>query len=212
MNAHTALSATVAALLLATAASADDTAPVHHVRGTVSAVAANKITIATAQGPVVVDLGPKTRYAGVVAASASDITTGTFIGTANVAGSGAARALEVVVFPKAMAGTGEGDYPWDLPAGGGKMSAMTNGTVAAHKMSSMTNATVSHVTNGSSKTVTLTYKGGTKVVAIPSGVPIVRVVPGSKALIVKGAHVVAFPPLTSATAIIIGENGTVPPM
>jgi hypothetical protein len=204
----------VAALALTTtvAASSADTPPAHHVRGTVSAVSGDKVTIATANGPVTLRLGPATRYAGVAPASANDITPGTFIGTANVPGTGAARALEVVVFPKALAGTGEGDYPWDLPAGGGHMSAMTNGTVAAPKMSSMTNATVSHVANGAMKTVTLTYKGGTKVVAIPAGVAIVRIVPASKALIVPGAHVVAFPPLAPASRIIVGEQGATPPM
>ncbi|MBD5655087.1 MAG: hypothetical protein IAI50_07880 [Candidatus Eremiobacteraeota bacterium] len=203
-----------AALVLASSAvvAAADAPPAHHVRGTVSAVAGNKITIATAQGSVTVTTGATTRYAGVVPASANDIMAGTFIGTANVPGAGAARALEVVVFPKAMAGTGEGDYPWDLPATSGHMSSMTNGTVAAPKMSSMTNATVSHVDNGSMKTVTLTYKGGTKVVAIPSGVAIVRIVPASKAAIVPGAHVVAFPPLTSLRSIVVGEHGAVPPM
>jgi hypothetical protein len=193
-------------------ASAADAPLVHHVRGTVSAVAGDKVTVATAQGPVVVTLGPKTRYAGVIPGKIDDITTGTFIGTANVPGQGAARALEVVIFPKAMAGTGEGDYPWDLPASGGKMSTMTNGTVAAPKASSMTNATVSHVANGPLKTVTLTYKGGTKIVAIPPAAPIVDIVPATKAAIVTGAHVVAFPPLTSARTIVVGEKGATPPM
>jgi hypothetical protein len=118
----------------------------------------------------------------------------------------------VVVFPKALAGTGEGDYPWDLPAGGGHMSSMTNGTVTPRKMSSMTNATVSHVTSGALKTVTLTYKGGTKVVAIPANVPIVRVVKATRMLLVPGAHVVAFPPASSAATVIIGEDGAIPPM
>jgi len=195
-----------------TAAAAADAPLQHHVRGTVSTIAGNRVTIATAQGPVVVTLGEKTRYGGVVPANINDITTGTFIGTANVPGSGAARALEVVVFPKSLAGTGEGDYPWDLPAGGGHMSAMTNGTVAAPRTSSMTNATVSRIAGGSSKIVTLTYKGGTKVVAIPPGVPIVRIAPASRALIVPGAHVVAFPPLASARRIVVGEKGAVPPM
>lgn len=184
----------------------------HHVRGTVASVAGNEVTVTTASGPVVVTLVPKTQFAGVVPASAADITTGTFIGTANVAGSGPAKALEVVVFPKAMAGTGEGDYPWDLPAGGGHMSAMTNGTVAPAKMSTMTNATVTHVDSGAAKTVRLAYKGGTKVVAIPAGVPIVRVVPATRALVVTGAHVVVFPPASAAPFVIIGEKGVVPPM
>ncbi len=179
------------------------------MRGTVSAVSGDKVTIATA---LTITMGPQTRYAGVVPASVGDITPGTFIGTANVPGDGAARALEVVVFPKALSGTGEGDYPWDLPASGGHMSAMTNGTVGAPKMSSMTNATVTHVASGSMKTVTLKYKDGTKIVAIPSNVPIVRIVPASKALIVPGAHVVAFPPLDTAGTIVVGEKGAVPPM
>jgi hypothetical protein len=182
------------------------------VRGVVSAVAGNKVTVATAEGPVVVTIGPETHYAGVVPASIADITAGTFIGTANVPGAGAARALEVVVFPKALAGTGEGDYPWDLPAGSGRMSAMTNGTVSVPKLSSMTNATVSHVINGAQKTVTLVYKGGTKVVAIPSGIPIVGIGPASRALIVPGAHVVVFPTATGIGRIVVGEHGAIPPM
>ncbi len=194
------------------AAQAADAPLQHHVRGTVASVSGDKVTITTATGPVVVTVGPKTGYAGVVPASMSDITAGTFIGTANVTGSGPARALEVVVFPKALAGTGEGDYPWDLPAGRAHKSTMTNGTVAAQKMSSMTNATVSHIAGGSMKTVTLTYKGGTKVVSIPPDAPIVRVVPATKDLVVTGAHVVAFPPNSAAPFIIIGEKGVVPPM
>jgi hypothetical protein len=194
------------------AAAAADAPPAHHIRGTVTAVTGDTVTIKTADGPVVVTTGPKTKYAGVLPASASDIMDGTFIGTANVEGTGPARALEVVVFPPAMAGTGEGDYPWDLPAGGGHMSTMTNGTVAAPKMSSMTNGTVSSTNAGAVKTVKLTYKGGTKTVSIGPGTPIVRVVPGDRALLAPGVHVVAFPPVGSAPFIVIGEKGTIPPM
>jgi hypothetical protein len=203
---------TVAVAAVSAAIRAADAPPPHHVRGTVSAIKGNAVTISTAGGPVVVTLGAKTGYAGVVPATASDITPGTFIGAANVPGNGPARALEVVVFPKALAGTGEGDYPWDLPAGGGHMSAMTNGTVAPPKTSSMTNATVSHVSNGATKTVTLTYKGGTKVIAIPAGTPIVRIVPATKANVIPGAHVVTFPPNSAAAFVVIGEQGVVPPM
>jgi hypothetical protein len=202
---------TAATLSLSTIALADP-APQMHVRGTISAVKGNRLTIATAKGPVVVMIDAKTHVAGVLPATVDQISPGTFIGTANVPGPGAARALEVVVFPKAMAGTGEGDYPWDLPAGGNAMSAMTNGTVLKPKHSSMTNATVTKVANGPIKTVSLAYKGGTKMVAIPPGAPIVRVVPANKGLLVVGAHVVAFPPTSAAPFVIVGEQGTVPPM
>jgi len=126
-------------------------APAQHVRGTISAVTPKLVTVTTATGSVSVPLDAKTKVAGVVPATASEITSGTFIGTANVPGPGAARALEVVVFPKALAGTGEGDYPWDLPARGRSSSTMTNGTVASggSRTSMMTNATVKNVTNGS---------------------------------------------------------------
>ena len=187
-------------------------APAAHVRGTVSAIAGDKVTIATAHGPVVVTGTAATKFAGVTPGSPSDIAPGTFIGTANVPGDGAARALEVVVFPKALAGTGEGDYPWDLPAPGGHSSSMTNGTVATPRASSMTNATVSTISGGSTRTVTLTYKGGTKKVAIEPGTPIVRIGPASRALLVPGAHVVAFPPADAVSRIVIGEKGAVPPM
>ena len=182
-----------------------------HVRGTISAVSGNRITITTAKGLVVVTVTPKTRIAGVIPGTVDDITSGTFIGTANVPGPGASRALEVVVFPKAMAGTGEGDYAWDLPAGG-NATAMTNGTVVTPKASMMTNATVTHVKNGPIKTVTLAYKGGSKVVSIPPGAPIVRVVAANRALLVSGAHVFVAPPLDAARTVIVGEQGAIPPM
>ena len=114
-----------------------------------------------------------------------------------------------------MRGTGEGDYPWDLPSGG-KPSAMTNGTIAAPHASSMTNATVSQVGMGAMRTVTLTYKGGTKRIVIPPNVPVVRVAPGTPALFTKGTHVfvVAAPQAGALTAMFVaaGEHGTVPPM
>jgi hypothetical protein len=187
-------------------------APTMHVRGTIAVVSGNRVTVTTAKGPVVIVLGPKTRFAGVIPGSVDDIKDGTFIGTANVPGPGAARALEVVVFPPAMKGTGEGDYPWDLPAGGNSMSAMTNGTVMKPKHTAMTNATVTKVANGPIKTVSLSYKGGTKLVAIPPGAPVVKVVPGSKALVVVGAHVFVAPGPSAAGAVIVGEMGAVPPM
>ena len=195
---------------VASAAAAD--APAHHIRGTIVSVSATSLSVETPSGTENVAIDGKTRVAGVVRGAASDITSGTFIGTANVPGPASARALEVVVFPKSMAGTGEGDYAWDLPAGTGH-SAMTNGTVGGGGHSMMTNATVSHVSNGGAKTVTLNYKGGTKIVTIPADAPIVRIAPATKSALVKGAHVVVFPaPTGAAKSVIVGENGVVPPM
>lgn len=211
---HAAAVLVIAAFTFQSAAFASEAAPKPHVRGTITAVTKTSITVATATGKIDVPVSAATEVVGVVPATESEITDGTFIGTANVEGSGTARALEVVVFPKAMAGTGEGDYPWDLPAGGKKTSTMTNGTVAAPRHSMMTNATVKSVSGNAMKTVTLDYKGGTKTVAIPSNAPIVRVVPATSALLARGAHVVVFPGAGRAPApfVVVGEKGVTPPM
>jgi hypothetical protein len=213
---RTHLTAGVVAAFSALAASAALAAPTpQHIRGTITSYSSGTLMVTTATGHVSLHLSPKAHIAGILPAAVSDIKTGTFIGTANAPMDGTARALEVVVFPDAMRGTGEGDYPWDLPAGG-KASAMTNGTIAAPRASSMTNATVSHVGTGAMRTVTVTYKGGTKRIAIPPNVPVVRVEPGTPALLKSGVHVfvAAVPMAGTLTAMFVaaGEKGTVPPM
>lgn len=195
---------------------ADEAAPARHVRGTISAVAPNEITVKTASGLVTVPIDGKTKIVGLVPTTAAEITSGTFIGAANVAGatSTATRALEVVVFPQSMAGVGEGDYPWDYPSAKRQQSSMTNGTVASRHAAMMTNATVTGVNNGTSKTVILQYKGGSKSLRIPPGTPIVRVVPGSKSLLAVDAHVFVSPGVGHGAApfVAVGEQGVVPPM
>jgi hypothetical protein len=188
-----------------------------HVRGTIAAVSPSSITVTTAKGPVVLGIAAATHIVGALPASAADIKPGTFVGIANVEGSGPARALEVVVFPDAMRGTGEGDYAWDLPASGGHGSAMTNGTVsAAPHGSMMTNATVKTVGSGAVRVISVAYKGGTKRIAIGPNAPVVRVEPGTAKLFLSGAHVFAAAlPKGHAFAtlfVVVGERGTVPPM
>jgi len=61
------------------------------------------------------------------AVSIQSIQPNSYIGTAALAGSdGQLKALEVLVFPEAARGTGEGHFPWDLQPG----STMTNATVS----------------------------------------------------------------------------------
>ncbi|MFC0338131.1 hypothetical protein SAMN05421848_2502 [Kushneria avicenniae] len=145
-----------------------------HLRGTITAVSDHGFSVeSTGDGQThEVRLSDDTRLAGVTPSSLDAIKEGTFIGTANAPGENGqpSRALEVVVFPESMKGTGEGDYPWDTPRGhdqsgssGGKMggsgggSTMTNGTVSqadSGKMggagggSTMTNGTVNQADSG----------------------------------------------------------------
>jgi hypothetical protein len=207
------------ALLVAAAAAFLGAAPIpFHVRGTiVSTHGSSSITVATARGNVVVMLPPKTGVAAVVPGSQSDIKSGTFIGTANVQGGATDRALEVVVFPDAMRGTGEGNYAWDLTPHSSGSSMMTNGTVAnGSGTSMMTNGNVKSATGHGQMTLTVTYKGGQQRIIVPANVSIVRLEPGSPALLMRGAHVFVIatgdPSHPVAQRVVVGKDGAVPPM
>ena len=67
------------------------------------------------------------KVTGVTKASVEDIKPGDFVGIASLpTAAGGDGAVEVLVFPPAMKGTGEGSYPWDLKP----KSTMTNATVS----------------------------------------------------------------------------------
>lgn len=174
-----------------------------HVRGVVTAVEGAKVTIKTREGSdATLTLGDNWTIGGVTKASMADIKAGTFVGTANMVGPTGAKALEVVVFPDAMRGTGEGDYGWDLKPN-----------------SSMTNATVSNPVEGvDGRTVTLTYKGGQKKVTIAPDTPIVMVGGATAADIKPGAAVFLFatpgaaPSTLDKGFIAVGKDGAIPPM
>ena len=174
-----------------------------HVRGTITTVDGGHVTIATTEGKTVsLTLGDDWKLGGVLPAGLADIKPGSFIGTANVEGADGNQALEVVVFPEALRGTGEGDRGWDLKP-----------------KSSMTNATVAEKVEGvSGPTVTLKYKGGEKKVSIPPETPIVTIVPATVADVKPGAKVFAVGALSpdggmlTGGRLVVGENGTTPPM
>jgi hypothetical protein len=188
-----------------------------HIRGTIERVEPSAFVVETAHGDVTVSLPAKTGVAQVVPGTRADIKPGTFIGAANVPNGATDRALEVVVFPNAMRGTGEGNYGWDLAPPSGGHSMMTNGTVApmsGHSM--MTNGNVAHESMNGPMTLDVTYKGGQQHIVVPPNAPIVRIEPGTRAMIAKGAHVfvVATGTMAHATAlrVVVGEQGAVPPM
>jgi len=223
----------LASLLVATAVSAVSAMaadqPVH-VRGTVTDVTAAGFTVHTDAGTKTIIVAPDTRITGVVPSSIDQIQPGSFIGSANVPSGSTSRALEVVVFPPAMKGSGLGDYAWDLPSKGASASAMTNGDVMGSAMtngtvkkmksgesmpSAMTNGTVKTATGSGDRMLVIDYGKGEKTIDVPAGTPVVTFQPAVRTDIVKGAHVfVAALPGNPATAkvVAVGINGTVPPM
>ena len=216
-----------AATALSTAAVA---APrIERVRGTIVRAEESQLTIRLDDGGTrTVSLGADTKYAAVVKSSLDDVRDGTFIGTATKDGDPRV-AIEVVLFPEAMRGTGEGHYAWDEiedPAGGGTRvrSAMTNGTVASHAggaprvRSTMTNGTVagSAAADGR-RTLTVTYgKDGSQTVVVPPSVPVVTFEPADPSIMKPGAR--AFVTAAnedgtlSARRVAVGRDGLRPPM
>jgi len=173
------------------------------VRGTIESLDGDTLKVKSRDGKdITVMLKSGWGVTGVTKASAADIKPGDFVGIANEpTDSGVAGAIEVVIFPASMKGTGEGDRPWDSKPN----SSMTNATVA--------NAVKS--VNG--PTLTLTYKGGEKKINIPDGTPVVTLISATKDDLKAGAGVFITGETTgegmvSTDRVAVGVNGTVPPM
>jgi hypothetical protein len=171
------------------------------VRGTIDHLAGTDFVVKVGSGNVSIALPEGARVASVARASLADIKPGSYIGTAAMPSEGGLRALEVLVFPETMRGTGEGHREWDLMP----ESTMTNATVAS---------TVGKVEG---ETLDLTYKGGAQKVTVPPGTPIVTLAPATRADLKPGARVVVNVSKDAeghmiAASVTVGKDGVDPPM
>jgi hypothetical protein len=184
------------------AAPATPTPPPVRLRGTIEKIEGARITVRERSGETVVLAVPDNLTINeVVPIEMSAIQPGAFIGTAALTkADGGLEALEVVVFPEAARGTGEGHYAWDLMP----QSTMTNATVSG----------LSQVPKG--RELSLRYKDGERKVVVPDGVPVVTFKPGDSSLIVIGARIfgaaVVRDGVPTLTRLNIGRNGFAPPM
>lgn len=197
------LTSILSVTVLATTAHAEDkkTPPIH-VRGSIVAYTGSNLKVKTREGETVdVTLADGWKVASVAEAKVTDIKPGDFVGIASLPkADGGDGALEVLIFPPAMKGTGEGSYGWDLKPD-----------------SSMTNATVADAVKGvDGRTVTVTYHGKEKKIAIPDGTPVVTIAAAAKDDLVPGAvvFITAEKAATGPIAhqVVVGKNGVVPPM
>ena len=189
-------------LLCSIALAQAPSAPTQRLRGSVKSFDGGTLVLAERSGEVItLALAGDFSVSEVAAIEPAAIRPGSFIGTAAVPGAdGTLSALEVLVFPEAARGTGEGHYPWDLQPG----STMTNATVAE----------LAATPQG--RRLTLRYKDGEKTVVVPDNVPIVTFKPGDRALLVAGAKVVVTAQLRdgkpTALRVLAGRGGFAPPM
>lgn len=173
------------------------------VRGTVESLDGNALTVKTREGPSVkIALADNYTVVAVVPLELSAIAAGSYIGTAAMCKADGCTALEVLVFPEAMKGTGEGRFPWDLQP----ESTMINASVATVAAGA-----------GSSRELTVTHKGETSKVMVPVGVPIVTFVPAERSLLKPGVPVFigtqkAADGTYSAARVTAGKDGVAPPM
>jgi hypothetical protein len=189
-------------LLVATPALAQTPTPVR-IRGAIQSVDANSMLVKSREGATLkVALADNLGVNAVVPITLNAVDPGKFIGAAAMKmPDGTMRALEVLVFPEAMRGAGEGHYPWDL-----------------QPESTMTNATVAAVVNASSgRELTVTYKGESLKMLVPADVPVVTFEPSDRSMLKPGAHVFltaqrAADGSLSAARVAVGTDGLVPPM
>jgi len=178
-------------------------APTQRIRGDVIALGGLNLQVKSRSGETLsVKLAEAYTVTAVVKIGVERIVPGAFVGAASMPQpDGTQRAIEVLLFPEARRGSGEGHYPWDLQPG----SMMTNATVAE----------VVAIEQG--RRMTLKYKEGEKTVIVPPEAPIVTFEPGERAMLVSGAHILVTatrqPDGTLTVAgVAVGKDGLVPPM
>ena len=192
-------------LTLAQAPAANPTptpTPTQRLRGTVQSFDGGTLVVKERSGEVLsLVLADTFSVNEVLPIELSAVQAGSYVGAAAMpAADGTLRALEVLVFPEAARGTGEGHTAWDLQPG----STMTNATVA------------DLVTAADGRTLKLRYKDGEKTLNVPAGVPVVTFKPGDRSLLVTGANVLVTAQLRdgkpTALRALAGRGGFVPPM
>ena len=177
-------------------------APTMRLRATVESFDGTTLVVKERSGEVIsLALADNFAVNEVVPIELSAIEPNSYVGIASTPqADGTLQALEVLVFPEAARGSGEGHYPWDLQPG-----------------SMMTNATVGDVAStAQGRTLKLRYKGGEQTVTVAANAPVVTFKPGDRTLIVPGAKVVVTAQLRNgkptALRALAGRNGFTPPM
>lgn len=197
-----AIAATALVVLLVQPAVAQEGTPTR-IRGTVEKLDGQMLVVKSRENQqLTITLADDLSVSAVEKADLADIKPGDYIGSAAVKGTdGKLHAQEVLIFPEAARGSGEGHRPWDLTPD----STMTNATVAE----------VVDVAKG--RLLKLKYKGGENEIEVPMGAPIVTLAPGDRSLLQPGT--VVFIPATknadgtlAASRIVAGKDGVQPPM
>lgn len=173
------------------------------IRGTVEKLDGQSLTVKSRDGqPLTIALAPNFTVSYVVKKTLGDIKAGDYIATTSTKGAdGKNHAVELRIFPEALRGTAEGQFPWD---------SMPN--------SLMTNATVSGVTGApQGQTLKVTYKGSESEIVVGPETAVFGYGSGDASLLKSGAaiFIVALKKpdgSLSAGRVTAEKDGVKPPM
>jgi hypothetical protein len=177
--------------------------PPVRIRGTVEKLDGHNLTVKSRDGEsVAVTLADNVGIVYLVKKSMADIKSGDYLASTGIKGTdGKIHAIEVRIFPEALRGAGEGQYPWDLKPD----------TV-------MTNATAGQITKSpDGNVVSVTYKGTTSDYTIDPTTPIFTYDQGDTSLLVPGAAVFVIATkkddgMLTAARLTAEKDGVKPPM
>ena len=171
------------------------------LRGTISAITANTLTLRERSGSAVeLALAANLVVSEIYPIALADIKANSFIGVAAMPQpDGTQRAIAMTLFPEAARGTGDGHRPFDLMP-----------------QSTMTNATVEGIASApEGRHLTVKYKDGEKTIVVPPDAPVVTSRPADRSLLVVGASVSMAAQLVdgqpTATRVNAGRGGFVLP-
>jgi hypothetical protein len=165
-----------AGVLLAFVSSVAQAQAPTRVRGQITGLEGNTLSVKTREGKdVKITLADNVGVSAVKKITINDIKPGDFVGPASrKRPDGSLDAISLQKFPDSLRGVvSEGHTPWDLEPG----SMMTNANVAKE------------VQTNNGKELTLEYKGGTQKVVVPANIPMFTTEPGDRSLLKRGAHV-----------------------
>jgi hypothetical protein len=179
------------------------TAQVQRIRGTIAALDGNALTVATREGSQVkIMLADNWTVGALKKVDMAAIAPGTYVGIASAPMTGGGlRAVEVLLFPEAARGSGEGHYAWDLAPG----DMMTNATITAV------------VDKNDGHSVNLKYKDGNVDILVPPGIPLVTPTAADRSDAKPGAALIVFATkqadgTLTAARFTVEKDGVKPPM
>ena len=169
------------------------------VRGTITAVSGDTLSVRTREGKALeLALTEKTSVATAKAIKLADLKPGAYVGSTTMKrADGALVAVEVHTIPRRVP---EGHRSWDLQPG----SMMTNANIA------------SVVKSAGGDELTLEYKGGSQKILVPPGTPIVTTSKADRSSLTPGEYVFLAASVDeggkmTALRIQVSKDGVKPP-